>query len=205
VSSILEDENGFLWISTNGGLSKFDPVSKKFRNYKRSSGIEGVGFLRHSSFRSSIGEMFFGSISGMVSFFPGNVKDNLNVPEIEITSFKKLGEEIELIKKGGIFKDIRLSHNENFISIEFSALDFTNVKENKYSYFLEGVDYNWVDSDSRRSVNYNHLSPGTYKFFVKGSNNDGTWNEEGTSLKIVLVPAFWQTWWFRTLMLFLGI
>ncbi len=205
VCGILEDDNGFLWISTNRGLSKFDPVRKKFRNYKRSSGIEGVGFLRNSSFRRKSGEMFFGSISGMVSFLPGKVKDNPNIPEIEITSFRKLGEEVELTKKGGAFDDIRLAHNENFITIEFAALDFTNVKDNRYSYFLKGVDYDWVNSDSRRSVNYNHLKPGTYKFNVKGSNNDGIWNEEGISLKIVLVPAFWQTWWFRTLLFFTAV
>lgn len=204
VNGILQDEKGFLWLSTNGGLSKFDPDNKKFRNYKKSSGIEGIGFIRNSSFKKGNGEMFFGSISGMVSFFPGKVKDNPNVPDIGITSFSKLGEEVELKKSAGIFDEIRLAYDENFITIDYSALDFTNVKENRYSYYLEGVDYNWITAESGRSVSYNHLQPGRYRFHVKGSNNDGIWNEEGVLLRIKIVPAFWQTLWFRNFLIILA-
>ncbi|MCK5222221.1 MAG: PAS domain S-box protein, partial [Candidatus Aminicenantes bacterium] len=201
VNGILEDDNGFLWLSTNGGLSKFDPASKTFRNYKKSSGIEGLGFIRNSSLKSGTGELYFGSITGMISFFPEDVKDNSFVPRIVITSFKKLGEEIKTKKPLRYNDEIRLSYKENFISFEFAALDYTNVKENRYSYFFKGVDYSWIKSGSTRFASYNHLSPGNYLFSVKGSNNDGKWSEKGASLKIVIVPAYWQTLWFRIIVI----
>ncbi|MCK5004169.1 MAG: histidine kinase [Candidatus Aminicenantes bacterium] len=201
VSGILEDDKGFLWLSTNGGLSKFDPAKKTFKNYKKSSGIEGLGFVRNSSLRSRNGELYFGSITGMISFLPEDVKDNPFVPRIVITSFKKLGEEVKTKRPLRYNDEIRLTHKENFISIEFAALDYTNVKENRYSYFLKGVDYGWMKCGSTRFASYNHLSPGNYLFSVSGSNNDGIWSEKGASLKIVIVPAYWQTWWFRIIVI----
>ncbi|RPI68946.1 MAG: hypothetical protein EHM47_13925, partial [Ignavibacteriales bacterium] len=95
------------------------------------------------------------------------------------------------------------SHSENYFSLEFAALDFTNSSENKYGYKLEGFDKEWIYSGKRRFASYTNLDPGEYNFRVKGSNNDGVWNEEGSLLKIIINPPFWQTWWFRILTIFL--
>src|SRR6185312_980030 len=86
-------------------------------------------------------------------------------------------------------------HDQNFFSFEFAALNYTNPAKNQYAYKLEGVDKDWVHSGTRRTANYTAVAPGTYTFRVKGSNNEGLWNNEGTSVKIIVLPPWWKTWW----------
>ena len=91
-----------------------------------------------------------------------------------------------------------MNYDDNFFSIEFSALDFTNSTKNKYRYFLENYDEEWSNRDaSRRVAEYTRVAPGSYVFKVVGSNNDGLWNEEGTSLHIIILPPWWDTMIFR--------
>jgi PAS domain S-box-containing protein len=94
-------------------------------------------------------------------------------------------------------KDIQLSYQDNFISFDFVALNYRASADNQYAYKLEGFDNDWIYCGIQRSASYTNLQGGTYAFRVKGSNNDGIWNEEGTSIGIEVVPPFWQTWWFR--------
>lgn len=76
-------------------------------------------------------------------------------------------------------------------------MDFTNPEQNQYAYKLEGLDRDWVQAGNKNEANYTHVPPGGYTFRVKGSKDDGVWNEEGTAVKIFIAPPFWQTWWFR--------
>nr|MBP6671958.1 hypothetical protein [Bacteroidota bacterium] len=96
--------------------------------------------------------------------------------------------------------------DQNFISFEYAALDYSASERNKYSYMLEGVDADWSRPGTRRFASYPNLSPGTYIFRVRGSNNDGVWNLEGDRLTVTIIPPFWMTWWFRSgmLMVFLS-
>jgi signal transduction histidine kinase len=96
-------------------------------------------------------------------------------------------------------KDVKLSYGDNFVSFEFAALSYLSPERNQYAYKMEGVDKDWVYSGTRRYAAYPHLEPGEYVFRVKGSNNDGLWNEEGTSIAISITPPFWMAWWFRTM------
>jgi len=193
IDGILEDDQGYIWLSTSRGLSKFNPKTETFRNYDISDGLESHSFIRNSCFKNKKGEMFFGSIAGMVSFFPDKVKDNTNIPPVVLTSFKIYNKEKKLD-----INQIDLSYLENYITLEFSALDYTNQLKNNYAYKLIGVDPDWIYCGSRRFANYANLSPGAYEFHVKGCNNDGIWNQEGVSIKIVIAPPYWQTWWFYT-------
>ena len=96
-------------------------------------------------------------------------------------------------------KEISLSYNQNFFDFEFAALSYLSSEKNQYAYMLEGVDDDWVNSGTRRIARYTNVSPGKYIFRVKGSNNDGVWNEQGTTLTIIIHPPWWRTWWAYTL------
>jgi two-component sensor histidine kinase len=101
--------------------------------------------------------------------------------------------------------EINLSYDDNVFSFEFAALSFTAPQKNQYAYKLEGFDPEWNYVGTKRDVTYTNLDPGEYVFRVKGSNNDGVWNEAGASIRVIIAPPFWETWWFRVaVMLVLG-
>ena len=189
------DEEGFLWLSTNWGLSKFDPRTETFRNYDINDGLQDNEFNVGAHFRSERGEMFFGGISGFNAFFPEQIIDNPNPPPIVITSFAKFNEKV----RTDLAEDehIQLSYRDNFISFEFAALDYTAPEKNQYAYMLEGFDQDWIHVGTRRYASYTNLSGGDYVFRVKGSNSDGVWNEEGSTVRITVTPPISETWWFR--------
>ena len=138
-------------------------------------------------------------------FDPDEVKDNNIVPSIVISAFKKYGEQINFHRTSSIENHVELSYQDDFFSFEFAALDFTNPTKNQYAYKLEGFDKDWIFCGSRRFANYTNIDGGTYVFRVKGTNNDGIWNANGASIKVIVHPPFWQTWWFRILTLILTI
>ncbi|MCK5765499.1 MAG: histidine kinase [Bacteroidales bacterium] len=192
----LEDKNGNLWLTTNWGMSKFNPATGEFINYDINDGLQGNEFNGGAWFHAGDGEMFFGGMDGFNSFIPEEIALNEQAPRIVITSFKKLNEAVEREFCDG--DTIRLNHDDNFFSIEFSALDYTNPAKNKYAYILDEYDEEWNYRDAgRRRAEYTRVSPGSYTFRVKGSNNDGIWNEAGISLHIIIRPPWWDTLIFR--------
>jgi hypothetical protein len=120
------------------------------------------------------------------------IKSNSNIAPVVITQFKLFN---QLIKGAYESKEIVLDYDENYFSFEFSSLSFYNPAKNQYAYKLEGVDKDWVYSGSRRYASYTDIGPGKYTFIVKGTNNDGIWNEQGASVFIIIKPPWWQTWW----------
>jgi signal transduction histidine kinase/ligand-binding sensor domain-containing protein len=195
VQCILADANGSLWLATNRGVSRFDPATQTFRNYDARDGLhDGETW---DCFQSSRGEMFLGGLGGLAAFYPEQIKDNAQPPPIAITAFRLLNEAepMQLPADGRV----QLSYQQNDLSIEFAALDYHAPGKNQYAYRMEGVDRDWVSAGTRRYVNYTNLQPGNYVFRVKGSNNDGVWNEEGMTLHVTIRPPFWGTWWFRGL------
>ncbi|HEY9606736.1 MAG TPA: two-component regulator propeller domain-containing protein [Allocoleopsis sp.] len=200
VVGILSDDEGNLWLSTGKGLSKFNPKTEKFRNYDVSDGLQGNEFDGiKAHFRSKTGEMFFGGLNGFNAFYPDRVKDNPHIPPIVLTDFKKLNKSIKLDRAISETKEIKLSYKDKFIGFEFAALDYTNPQKNQYAYKLEGFDKDWIHAGNQRTATYTNLDGGTYIFRVKGSNNDGIWNETGTSIAIIISPPPWKTWWAYTL------
>ena len=191
------DAAGFLWMSTNHGLSKFDPRTETFHNYDVRDGLQDDEFNVGAHFASANGELFFGGIQGFNAFFPERVTGNPHVPEIVITAFGKLNEPERMDLAPG--ERIELSADDKLIWFEFAALDYAAPDRNQYAYMLEGQDEDWVSAGARRHVDYTNLSGGDYVFRVKGSNNDGVWNEVGVSVSLSVTPPFWDTWWFRAL------
>lgn len=198
---------GYFWLSTNNGLSRFNPQTGEFRNYSLRDGLQSNEFNGGAYFMSRRGEFFFGGINGFNAFFPEDIIDNPFIPPVVITDFKLFNASVPIDRNESGDKiltksivessEITLSYSQNVFSFEFAALDFTIPEKNQFRYQMAGFDEDWVQSGARNFVTYTNLNPGEYTFKLSGSNNDGVWNETGTSLKIIITPPFWQTWWFR--------
>ncbi len=208
VNAILKEKNGVLWISTNRGITKFNPATKTRRHYGISDGLQGNEFKLRSAYQTADGEMFFGGPDGLNTFYPDSLKDNPFIPPVHITNFLIFNKSVPISKESGSplkqsiseAKKIVLSYEQSVITFEFSALNYILPEQNQYAYKLEGFDKNWNYIGNRRLATYTNLDAGTYTFRVKASNNDGIWNEEGTSIIIRVLPPFWETWWFRGLL-----
>jgi ligand-binding sensor domain-containing protein len=205
IYGIREDSHGYLWISTNFGICRFDTERIEFRNFTDKDGLQGNQFNRWSIQKLSTGEMLFGGINGFNLLNPDKLNNNTTAPAIYITGLKignmqvKPGEK-GVLKKSVLYTEkIKLKHDQNFLSIDFIALNYTQSERNRYKYMLKGVDKDWVDAGNQRTAVYTNLSAGRYTFVVKGSNNDGVWNEEGKSIMIRIFPPWWKSWWFITL------
>jgi len=213
VQGILEDAQGNLWISTFNGISKvtIDPagyvngkLKLKFKNFTVQDGLQGSVYNRWAYFKSSSGEMYFGGLNGFNVFSPANIKDNSYIPPIHFTDFLLFNKPVAIGEKGSPLskhisqtKEIVLGHDQSFITLRYVALNFIFSEKNQYAYKLEGFDKDWNYVGFIRGATYTNLDPGKYTFRVKASNNDGIWNEEGISLKITILPPWWETWWFR--------
>jgi len=194
IYSILPDNSGNLWMSTNKGLVKFDPQKNTCENYDVDDGLQSSEFNSGAYHKNSKGEMYFGGINGFNIFHPDSLQTNNTPPPVVVTAVRKYDAVVK--PETYLDKALKLSHKDKFVSFEFAALDYTNPKKNQYAYKLEGFDEDWIYCGTRRYTGYTNLDPGDYVFRVKGSNNDDVWNEEGVALAITISPPFWRTPWF---------
>ncbi len=206
VYAVLGDRRGRLWMSTNSGLSMFDPVTKRFTNYTESDGVQGREFNSGAYYLGRDGRIYFGGMNGLNVFDTEDIRKNEHVPPVVFTDFKinnasaGVGEAsfgLRALKQAVSEKAVlRLSHDQHILSFEFAALDFQAPEKNQYAYRLDGSGEEWVMIGTRRSIDFD-LNPGTHVLRVKGSNNDGVWNEEGAALAIFIRPALWQSLGFK--------
>lgn len=200
IYAITEDDKGHLWISTNKGISEFDKI-ETFKNYDIYDGLQDYEFNTNACYRAKNGDIYFGGPNGFNKFNPATLKTNSFIPPVEITSIKVMDKPLMGLNDVSEIKNVSLNYNENIIYIEFAALDFTNPSRNRYIYKMEGFNEDWVDAGNTRFITYTNLDPGKYTFMIKGSNSDGVWNEETRTIEILILPPFWQTWWFFALCL----
>jgi len=204
IRRILEDNDNNIWVSSEKGISKFDPQKRVFHIFNIANDFS------NASCRSKDGRLLFGESNGFIVFSPRSLSTNTVPPRVVLTDFKIYNGSVAVGQKinGNIVLDesitesklLTLPYKENFISFEFSALDFTNPEKNRYAYTMEGFDNQWRSADAEnRIATYTNLDAGRYTFRVKASNNDGVWNEEGVSLTIIITPPYWQTLWFQLL------
>ncbi len=206
IYSIEEDTHGNLWVSTNKGICKFNPKTSECSNYDTRDGLLSNEFILNSSYCADDGTFYFGSNNGYNSFQPDSIRKNEYIPKVVLTDVKIFDQSvfsgtssemrIELLGT----KMIQLPFKKNSIAFEFAALSFLAPEKNKYAYWLEGFDHEWIQAGTRRFVSYTNLDPGTYIFHVKASNNDGVWNETGIDYTIVISPPWYRTFWFRILL-----
>ncbi|HET6559238.1 MAG TPA: two-component regulator propeller domain-containing protein [Prolixibacteraceae bacterium] len=213
ITSILVDDRNNLWVATDKGLVKFNTKTNKMIVFDTKDGLQNKS-LKGWALKTRDGEMFLGGPDGFNSFYPETLRDNQNPnkPDVMITGLKifntnvktneKFNDRIVLTNDIAEINELLLTHEENFFSFEFIALDYTTPEKNKYAYKMEGFDQEWVECGTKREANYTNLDAGEYTFRVKASNNDGIWNEKGTALKVIILPPWWETWWFRSVMAF---
>lgn len=205
----LKDENGHLWISTNRGLSRLDLKTNKFTNYSTEDGLQSFEFKGHAVSKSKWGAFYFGGINGFNEFYPSHIKETAEEAPLVFTDFQIFNKNIPIAKderdpsplKKAISetKEITLPERNSVISFEFASLDFTAGEKKKYSYMLEGFDNDWNYIGTRHTATYTNLDPGTYFFKVRSLNNQGEWSSTEATIKLIITPPFWKTWWFRSL------
>ncbi len=194
-SGILEDRSEMLWLLNGSGISRYRPEQKRFDNYNLLDGLQSNKFFAGSCLETRDGKMYFGGTNGFNAFYPDSIQRNVNVPPVVLTAFKVFEQDVALDTVITYKKQLIIPYSDNFFSFEFAALDYTQSSENIYRYQLKGFDKKWVNSGNRRLAIYTDVPPGRYAFQVVGANNDGLWNEAGTTLTLIITPPFWQTGW----------
>jgi PAS domain S-box-containing protein len=196
VYAMLEDAQGRFWISSDAGLTLWNHTTNEFRTFGTADGLQGREFNRCSYFKALDGTLYFGGTNGLNAFHPNKLQFNPHPPPVALTSFKLFTREVPLdsiIRHGAI----TLQHNQNFFSFAFAALDFHVPQNNRFAYKLEGVDNEWIQNGTKREATYTNLDAGEYVFRLRACNNDGVWNLKGLALRVVILPPWWATWWFR--------
>lgn len=200
ILSILEDKNGFLWVSTNVGISRFDPIGKSFINYNQENGVLPGEFLNSSCIRAKNGNFYFGSSNGLNYFDPDFIRTSEYSPKVVFTELKIFNKNVlpgkETIDKKIEFSPVvQLNHKQSVFTVVFQAIQFPFANKCMYKYMLEGYDEQWNMGGTNNSATYRQLPPGTYTLKVRASNVDGVWSNKVSSLQIEIIPPFWKTTW----------
>ncbi|MEP7128822.1 MAG: two-component regulator propeller domain-containing protein, partial [Chitinophagales bacterium] len=205
ISSILEDKKGNLWISSQYGITRFQPETGDLKKFTVENGLNTNRFSENASCVAKDGLFYFGSDKGFQSFYPDSIPVNTTVPPVVITDFRLFNQSIFAGKEAPLVNDflrskkMTLKYNQNFFSIDFAALNYNDAEANTYAYQLVGIDKDWVMAGNSRTATYTNIAPDCYTFKVKGANNHGVWNDEGASLFLIITPPWWKTWWFYSL------
>lgn len=206
VYAVIPDDQGRIWCSTNLGISVYNTKTKTFLNYTWEDGLQSNEFNQNAWFKAKDGKIYVGGIDGFNIIDPARISPNQFIPPVVITGLTVNHQLVTSFSHPEITshqvseaKELRLKYNQTIFTFEFTALNYILSAKNQYRYKLEGYDEDWVEAGSQRTASYTNINPGTYTFMVQGSNNDRVWNERPTSLKIVVLPPFWLTWWFKLL------
>ena len=203
IYGIQEDGQGNLWLSTNQGIARYNIRKNEVKTYHVADGLQASEFVKGAYYKSSKGELYFGGVNGFNVFHPAAVQENPHAPKVYITGIKIFNKTVNPSeKRGAILKahitetaKLVLPHDENVFSFKFAALNYSQPSRNQFAYKLEGYDDNWHEIGTRNTAYYTKVPPGNYVFRVMGSNNDGVWNRQGTSIDIKITPPWWATMW----------
>jgi len=200
VYKILEDQNRKIWLSTNKGISSFDPATEKFKNYSHYNGIQRSPFVLGAGLKVRDGRLFFGGTDGFNYFDPQTLHANKSVPKVVLTDLKVSNQSVQpagnapIHQHISVAKEIQLDYKQNF-SLSFVALNFSSPHENRYFYQLENFDKDWNSVGQTTTAVYTNLDPGEYVFKVKAASDAGEWTTPVSSIKITVYPPFWLTYY----------
>jgi signal transduction histidine kinase/ligand-binding sensor domain-containing protein len=202
---VMKDEIGKLWVSTVNGFVSINPDTKDIVSYDERNGVQGRVFPVRGCFKNKQGEMFFGGANGFNIFHPADIKKSMTMSPLAFTDFKVLdksltpSEEGELKSPINFANQVVLDYQHNVFSIEYVSLDFGQQDKTNYAYILEGFDKDWREVGNQRVAHYTNLAGGEYIFKVKAAKAGGVWSKEVKSIKIVILPPFWDSWWVKLL------
>lgn len=201
VTQIQEDQSGYLWLGTKKGIVRFDPKKGEFKNYDAKDGLFNYHIEANALLLSRYsGGMYAGGKNGITFFYPDSIHENAFVPPVVITSLKKYSVQNQRMSEVMITgmerrEEVVLTYYDNIITLELAALNYRNPEKNQYAYKLDGFNENWINIGTKREITFTNLDAGHYTLHVKGSNNDGVWNEAGAQLRITVLPPWWKTTW----------
>jgi signal transduction histidine kinase/streptogramin lyase len=202
ILSIIDDDRGNVWLGTNNSLTKFNPEIESFTNFNKNDGLVHDVFQINAVYKNKSGTLYFGSKNGLV-FFNANQIDNLKssaAPTVHFTSLKIFDEYINpgvgsiIERPVNNIEKITLKHSESFITLGFSTLNFINPFSDRFSYYLEGYDYGWIDVKNNNSLTYTRIPPGKYKLHVKATNTLHNVSAIKT-IDLIIKPPFWRSGW----------
>ncbi len=196
VFDMLDDAKGYMWLSTGTGLVRLDPKTRGFVIFDKSLGLPFQELISEFCVTSQ-GRVLAGGLDGFTEFYPDSVAPAASAPPIVLTGFSVFEKAMPAADFAS--REIRLTHDQNFFSFSFAALDYLDPQRNSYAYRMIGLDTGWVNAGHRNYAIYTNIDPGDYVFQVKGSNGEKVWDESGLTIRITLSPPYWQTWWFRSL------
>jgi len=194
IYGVLADANGFIWFSSNAGLTRLDPDTNEFKYFGVDHGIQSEEFNAGAYFESKKGEFFFGGIDGLNSFFPNKIHSNKETSRIVFTNFQLLDEKTNSIntildKHISRTEHIKLKYNQNTIALKFAELNYADNLDHSYEYQLEGYEKNWQDLGNKNEIQLGNLKQGDYTLYVRVRNDP----RERASLQISMQPAPWRT------------
>ena len=190
IHGILEDDAGLLWLSTNKGLARLDPVSGQVVGYYKFKALQNNEFSDGAYYRGRDGKMYFGGVDGFNRFDPDNIRMRSYAPPVLINSFSVRQRPLSDFRAD---REIVLSHGENFFSIQFSALEYIRNESCEYAYILRGFDDDWVYAGTDNTAVFTNVPPGSYEFSVRATNGDKVWGDRVASLRIRVRPPWWNT------------
>jgi len=205
IYGMLTDRSGKQWISTNAGISMYNPEDQSFKYYTHRDGLPGNEFNAGAFMQLGQGMFAFGGTGGLLVFHPDSVHESCFEPPVALTSFSVLNEQLFDGFTLNAMEQIVLSHKQNFFSFEFASMDFSDPRKNRFMYMMEGIDGDWILSGERNFASYTKIDPGDYLFRVRGSNSDGRWSKQEVSMRVEITPPLWQRWWFRSIMIAMGL
>lgn len=210
ISSIEEDKQGNLWISTLYGLSKYMPQTGKLVNYYEADGLGGNQFYDRASCQLDDGTLVFGGTHGLTIFQPTDMRVRHHIPLL----FEDIKIHNVLVRPGkgacidrhlSYNPDINLKYDQNGFSISFAALDYSESERMHYYYKLDGFDQYWIDAHNNKEAYYANLPAGSYTFRVKITRNDQSTIVGENAIRVIMHPAPWATWWAYCCYLIVGI
>jgi len=199
VYGVLEDDLGYVWISHNKGLTRIDPRTNSYRHFGLGDGLQSNEFNTGAFYKDEQGYLYFGGVGGVNKIDPKKLDVPLTYPKIAINQINLLDEPLASDTSYNELKVLRLAHNENILSFDFSALDFRARENIRYSYILEGYDNEWIESGDRHFARYANLPSGTFTFRVRATFEGQPWSDYTRDVQIIIATPFWQTWWFMAI------
>ena len=210
ISSIEEDRQGNIWVSTMNGLGKYDRTVNRFVNYFEADGIGGNQFSHRASCVLPDGTLVFGGTHGLTWFNPLDVSQKRQVPLVfeDLHVHNRLvipGKDSPIDKDLSLDPDITIRDDQNAFSISFAALDYSEHERTHYYYMMEGFDRNWVDARNNHQAYYSNVPAGKYRFRVRITNNNQSIVETEKALNVKVLPPWYQSWWAILLFCLLGL
>ena len=200
--AVYPDQSGHLWLSTDNGISRFNPADKSFENFSKKDGVNFDDFSLSAHAQSPLGEILFGNPEGLTVFHPSDIKSKDYIPPAAVTKL-----EINYKSRPALLKNlllgsapIKLYPDDKTLSISLAILGYASTADNLYSFKLDGYDEEWVERPAQnRHITYTDLPTGKYTLMVRSSNGDGVWSEVNLKIPLEVIPPIHETWWFKSI------